>query len=76
MEQWVQLKRPSGVSGAMSPRILGPETEAIYVCVCVYIYIYIYICIERERERERIQLEFKIKIQFYAMCLNLYGITP
>ena len=46
----------------------------IYVCVCVYIYIYIER--ERERERERIQLEFKIKIQFYAMCLNLCGITP
>ena len=52
-EQWVQLKRPSGVSGAMSPRLLGPETEAIYMCVCVYMYIYIYIYIYRERERER-----------------------
>ena len=53
LEQWVQLKRPSGVSGAMSPRLLGPETEAIYMCVCIYVYIYIYIYRERERERER-----------------------
>ena len=33
LEQWVQLKRPSGASGAMSPRLLGWETKAIEVMV-------------------------------------------
>ena len=33
LEHWVQLKRPSGTSGAMSPRLLGRETEAIEVMV-------------------------------------------